>query len=104
MWEARNWENSNPNECAEKVISCYRYDHDGDFITEKRILRRMLPQKKDITEPEWHLTHLIEASRAKWYHKWSNRRCRRRVHQMIQKKQYVEAEYEKPIDVTWDIW
>ena len=52
----------------------------------------------------WHMMFGIEATQAKFWHQWANRKCRRQVRQLIKDGQYVEAEMIKPMDVAWEIW
>lgn len=100
-YDYRNWENPNPSEVA---ITSVRYYFYGTDEVEIRECRRVLPQKKDINEPQWLGMPINAGKRANYWHKWSNKRARRKAKQLIHDGNYEDAEILKPENVDWMIW
>ena len=106
-YELKNWEDPTSQIVVKKIQKYYywRPVENGlpEYIEEN--VYREIPGEKDVHAPDSNYGSMsIEVKRAKWYHKWSNKRCRRKSRQLIFNGKYTEAKYTKPENVDWSIW
>lgn len=87
------WHNYNPWGSTKPIYN------GNDLIAWERTPPEAVPP-----EPHPWYWHGIEDRSAKYWHQWSNRRCRRKAKQLIHIGKYVEAEMLKPENVDWAIW
>ena len=72
------------------------------------IVKSYPPEPKDLNEPRTRDLYRYPVcnnySNAKWWQKWSNRKARHKVRELIKKGRYTEAKHLKPENIDWHIW